>query len=102
MNINDPIKKTTGVPVTSPQSTQLRAGTPATKVDTTPTTTSDSVKLSPQYQALESQVSVNESFDAQKVEEIKTAITNGQFKINLEKVAAGLIDSVKNLLGTRK
>jgi negative regulator of flagellin synthesis FlgM len=103
VNVNDSIKKTAGLPIATPQSVPARAGNNAAKTgETSSATASDSVKLSSQYQALEIKVADNESFNAQKVEEIKTAIANGQFQINPEKVAAGLIDTVQNLLSTRK
>jgi negative regulator of flagellin synthesis FlgM len=102
VNINDTIKQAAGLPVASQHAAQTRSGSAAQKANTTPTSaSSDSVKLSSNYQAIESQVSSSESFNAQKVAEIKAAIANGQFQINPEKVAAGLIDSVQNLLSAR-
>ena len=41
-------------------------------------------------------------FDAEKVAAIKSAIADGQFKVSSEKVADGLIESVKDLLNTKK
>ncbi|MFZ4699528.1 MAG: flagellar biosynthesis anti-sigma factor FlgM [Candidatus Methylumidiphilus sp.] len=38
-------------------------------------------------------------FDADKVEQIKTAIASGQFQVDPSKVADGLLQSVKDLLG---
>lgn len=38
-------------------------------------------------------------FDAARVDAIRTAITAGQFKVNPDKVADGLIESVRHLLG---
>ncbi|MDY7578294.1 flagellar biosynthesis anti-sigma factor FlgM [Herbaspirillum sp. RTI4] len=80
---------------------------PAAAASSAPETTDtkepakDSVKLSSQYQALGSQVSSSTSFDAKKVAAIKTAIANGEFKIDPEKVAAGLLSTVKDLIGAR-
>lgn len=103
MNVNDSIKNSTALQIASPQSAQPRPGAaPAKTSAATTTTKSDSVKLSAQYQALETKVADSESFNAQKVEEIKAAIASGQFQINPEKVAAGLIDTVQGLLGTRR
>ena len=38
------------------------------------------------------------SFDVKKVEEIKAAIASGQFQIDAEKVADGLIKSVSEFI----
>ncbi len=58
--------------------------------------------LSSQLQSLESTVSGTEVFDAEKVDAIKSAIASGQFKVDSDKVAEGLIASVKDLLNTQK
>jgi negative regulator of flagellin synthesis FlgM len=66
-----------------------------------PAKSSENVTLSPmsvQLQSLESDVAANGVFDAQKVDAIKSAIASGQFKVDSEKVADGLIDTVKDLL----
>lgn len=39
------------------------------------------------------------AFDAQKVAEIRQAIAEGRFQINPERIADGLIDSVRQMLG---
>jgi negative regulator of flagellin synthesis FlgM len=41
-------------------------------------------------------------FEAKKVEEIKLAISEGRFQVNSEKVADGLLETVKDLLSARK
>jgi negative regulator of flagellin synthesis FlgM len=61
---------------------------------------SDNVTLSAQASA--SQVSSGSVFDSQKVNEIKMAIANGQFKVNAESVADGLMNTVKDLISTRR
>lgn len=58
--------------------------------------------LSSQLQSLEAKVANTEVFDAEKVDAIKSAIANGQFKVDSGKVADGLIASVKDLLNTQK
>ena len=65
----------------------------------------ESVTLSPmaaQLQSLEATLAADNVFDAEKVAAIKSAIADGQFKVSSEKVADGLIESVKDLLNTRK
>ncbi len=51
-----------------------------------------------QLSSIESASKASPAFDAEKVSAIKTAIQNGEFQINTEKVADGLIQSVKDLL----
>lgn len=64
----------------------------------------DSVTLSPlaqQLQSLQAKAGTDSVFDAEKVDEIKAAIMRGDFKIDTEKVADGLIQSVKDILGNK-
>jgi len=58
--------------------------------------------LSSQLKSLEAKVANTEVFDAEKVDAIKSAISSGQFKVDSDKVADGLISSVKDLLNTQK
>ena len=97
MKIDDSVKKTGGLGVTP---TQTRAGKGVSKASTS-TTSSDNVHISPQLQGLEGQVASSSVFDANKVEEIKAAIAGGQFQVNPEKVASGLISNVTDLLQTQ-
>lgn len=64
---------------------------------------SDSVRLSSQGQALAaSAVGGSAVFDTKKVERIKLAIADGQFHVNSDKVADGLLDTVRDLLHSRQ
>lgn len=106
MKIDDGVKKTGGLPVSS---TQARAGKGADKsggvgkpATSTTSSTSDSVHLSSQVQALAGQMASEGVFDTNKVEEIKAAIAGGRFQVDPEKVANGLLDTVKDLIHTRK
>jgi negative regulator of flagellin synthesis FlgM len=99
MKIDDSSKKTPGLGVTAAQA----GGGRAIEKAGTSAASSDSVRISPQSQALASQVSGGEAvFDAARVEEIKAAIANGSFTVNPERVADGLLDTVRNLIHTRK
>lgn len=63
----------------------------------------DEVKLTPSGQLLASG-GPNEGtpMDSAKVEAIKQAISEGRFKINPEKIADGLLSSVRDLLASQK
>lgn len=98
VKIDDSVKKAGGLGVgTTPPRADKASGKP--DADKAP---SDSVTLSPKAQALASQSSGSGVFDANKVEEIKAAIASGQFKVDAGRVAAGLIDSVKDLVSAHK
>lgn len=54
--------------------------------------------LSGRMQQLEQVIANTPVVDSAKVSEIKQAISQGQFKVNPDKVADGLIDSVRQML----
>lgn len=63
------------------------------------------VTLSPratQLKQLETQLATIPVVDRARVESIKQAIASGQYTINPENIAAGLIDSVKEMLHVAK
>ena len=100
MKITDnTIKSNPGLPVAPANTSSTRN---AEKAQATPTT-SDNVRLSPQGQALAASATAGSGavFDTKKVERIKLAIADGQFQVNSEKVADGLLDTVKDLLHSR-
>lgn len=114
MKISDSLKGNNGLPAApapnasnaSNASNVSNASTAsgARSLDKTATTpaASDSVRLSQQGQALAANAASNNVvFDAQKVERIKLAITDGQFQVNSEKVADGLLEAARQLLPTR-
>lgn len=55
------------------------------------------VSLSSQLQSVREQMGDSTSFDAKKVERIKTAIASGQFSVDTAKVADGLLKTVGEL-----
>ncbi|WP_338848429.1 flagellar biosynthesis anti-sigma factor FlgM [Massilia sp. W12] len=102
MKITDSLKGQTGLPVSQGQS-QTATARNADKAGTATTTAAtDSVRLSSQLQSLEGKIASSNVFDAKKVEKIKLAIADGQFQVNSEKVADGLLETVKDLLHSRK
>lgn len=100
MKIDDPLKKTGGLSLPTATPRTGKGADKASGVSSTPSET-DSVKLSSTAQSL-TQTSAGGVFDSQKVEEIKAAIANGTFKVDPEKVANGLLDTVSDLIRTRK
>lgn len=106
MKINDSIKNTAGLGVDKAGTGKLdsAAGKKAqtAQVDAK---SAESVTLSPlsaQLKSLEQKVASSSVFDAEKVDAIKSAIASGQFKVDAERVADGLITTVKDLLNTQK
>lgn len=102
MKINDTIKQATGLETdklinsaSSKKSEKAEAGAAAKATVTIST-------LSSQLQSLEASQSAADVFDTEKVDAIKSAIASGQFKVDSEKVADGLIASVRDLLASRK
>lgn len=67
-------------------------------VETAAASTVQTSALSSQMQVLQGQITETSAFDAKKVEAIKLAIANGEFKVNPEKVADGLLATVRELL----
>lgn len=105
MNVNDALKTGKGLPeIAQPQarSANSNAGAVPAKTDSDASTAAN-VQLSSQYQSLGVKAAATGStFDAKKVAEIKAAIANGTFQVDPEKVANGLFDTVKDLIGSRK
>ncbi|WP_093557519.1 flagellar biosynthesis anti-sigma factor FlgM [Pseudoduganella namucuonensis] len=100
MKINDTLKGTPGLPTSPATAGNARS---AEKANTAPVPT-DNVRLSSQGQAMAASGASgsNSVFDAQKVDRIKEAIAGGKFQVNSEKVADGLLETVKDLLHSRK
>jgi len=102
VKIDDSLKKTAGLNVGATQARPGKVADKAAAVSGAPAAATDSVHRSGQAQALAGQRAGSPVFDAAKVEEIKTAIADGTFKVDPEKVANGLLDTVNDLLHSRK
>jgi negative regulator of flagellin synthesis FlgM len=98
VKIDDSMKKSLGLPVATAQ-TKSGKTTEKAAVEKAP---ADNVTLSAKAKALGGQTASNGVFDSAKVNEIKAAIANGTFQVNPERVAEGLIDTVKDLISTRR
>ncbi|MBC7414593.1 MAG: flagellar biosynthesis anti-sigma factor FlgM [Herminiimonas sp.] len=94
MKIDDAAKKSPGLGVVANQGRTTRS-TEKTGVAKTST---DTVSLSSQSQALAGVSNDSAVFDVSKVQEIKDAIASGRFQVDAGKVADGLIDTVKDLI----
>ncbi len=94
MKIDDAAKKAPGLGVVA---NQTRASRSSEKTGVAKTST-DTVSLSSQSQALAGVSSSSAVFDVSKVQEIKDAIASGRFQVDAGKVADGLIDTVKDLI----
>lgn len=102
MKINDTLKGNPGLQPATAQTTTARGADKAATTAPTQAQT-DSVRLSAQGQAMASAVGGGtQVFDAKKVERIKMAIADGQFQVNSEKVADGLLETVRDLLHSRQ
>lgn len=101
MKINDSIKKPVELVAdkidvkTGKKSEQASSSKAATENVTLST-------LSTKMKTLEAKIADIEVFDAKKVEAIKSAITRGQFAVDSEKIADGLVNSVKDFLSTQR
>jgi len=99
VKINDTLKGNAGIPAPT---TNARSADTAAATATSKAAVTDTVRLSSQGQALASTSSTNQVFDSKKVERIKAAIADGQFQVNSEKVADGLLETVRDLLHSRQ
>jgi negative regulator of flagellin synthesis FlgM len=80
----------------------ISAAKPGQRASATPVGGADTVQRSSELQNLEKSLSTGEAFDATRVEEIKQAISEGRFTVNPEKVADGLLATVRDLIQARQ
>jgi negative regulator of flagellin synthesis FlgM len=81
----------------SPLSPNSRA-TETTKTPAAPATAADDASVATHLQQTGLIDSSAPPFDSQRVAEIRQAVAEGRFKINAEKIADNLIQSVRDLL----
>lgn len=102
MNVNDISKKTLTTPADAAAVQSRSNGRAAKTGQMTETSSTDQVQLSSRYQTLGNKVTGSDGFDAAKVEQIKAAIANGEFRINPEKIADGLITSIQEFMKAKQ
>lgn len=98
MKIDPGLKQVTSAPPTENKPAKARA-------EKSVKTEQTEVNLSPrsaQLKALEAQLAAIPVVDRARVDSIKAAIASGQYTVNTENVAQGLIDSVKEMLHVNK
>lgn len=109
VKINDTVSSNAGIPASTTAASNTGSTKAADKAVAqaapapVPVQT-ESVSLSSQGKALAgtSAAAANTAvFDSKKVERIKSAIADGQFKVNSDKVADGLLETVRDLLHSR-
>lgn len=90
-------------PVTLPAAAENRPAQPQanTRADTEQTAVTLSQRAA-QMKQLETQLAAIPVIDRARVDSIKEAIASGQYAINTENIADGLIDSVKEMLRVAK
>jgi len=99
VKINDTLKGAQAQQLTNTTAANAKQAEKAAATATPAQT--DSVRLSSQAQAASGASASTQVFDAKKVERIKLAIADGQFSVNSEKIADGLLDTVRDLLHSR-
>ena len=100
MKINEALKSVKGLGNEKLEASEKKSAKNAA-VEQADAKSGDSVTLSPlaeKVKSLESKVAAANVFDTNKVESIKSAISSGQFKVDTEKVADGLLQTVKDLI----
>ncbi|MBK8336513.1 MAG: flagellar biosynthesis anti-sigma factor FlgM [Sterolibacteriaceae bacterium] len=85
-----------GLPISEPKGRSVK-DQPASKADASV----ESSSLSSRLAEIQSSLSNVPVVDSARVEEIKQAISEGRFKVNADKVADSLIESVRQMLGAQ-
>lgn len=98
MKIDPSLKQVTLPAAVENRPAQAKASTSADAGQTAVTLSQRSAEL----KQLETQLAAIPVVDRARVESIKEAIASGQYTINAENIAEGLIDSVKEMLHVAK
>ncbi len=100
MKIENVPNKNADLPI-SPAQTRTEKSPGKTEAAATPSHNVQISSLSTQLQALQNTQAGGAVFATKKVEAIKLAISEGRFQVDAEKVADGLLETVKDLLTAR-
>ena len=101
MKIDNSIKTVAGISVSDGR----KSADKNTSVNPNPAPPADNVhlsSLSSQLQAIDSNFANSAVVDTARVEEIKQAISEGRFKVNPEAVADRLLETVRELIQSKK
>jgi len=101
VKINSPINAPSAEPLrarTAPQPAPARPEAAETAQVAIP---APSASVSSRLQQIQGSLGSESPVDAQRVAEIKQAIAEGRFKINPERIADGLLNSVRQMLAER-
>ena len=100
MKIDNSVKSTGGLPSGEGRARSAKE-TPKTESASGGGERVELSSLSARLQQMESTIANTPVVDSAKVDEIKQAMSEGRFKVDTEKVADGLIDSVRQMLSAQ-
>jgi negative regulator of flagellin synthesis FlgM len=101
MKINEALKSVGGLGKEKLEANEKKSAKASGATAQTEAKSGENVTLSPlseKIKSLETKVAAEGVFDSNKVESIKSAISSGTFKVDTEKVADGLMQTVKDLI----
>lgn len=104
MKIENSIKAIPGVSVSENATHAQKSGQRAGEIATPDNAgaPSGTIHLSKEAQSIEKNLANDEVFDAARVAEIKRAISEGRFVVNADKVADGLLETVRELIQSKR
>ncbi|WP_374341513.1 flagellar biosynthesis anti-sigma factor FlgM [Methyloversatilis sp.] len=101
MKIDGTGKPLGSVPANATRTSSGNGSTSSTSSATAPGAQVDISGMSSRLRELESTIANVPVVDSARVDEIKQAIADGRFKVNADRVADSLIESVRQMLNTR-